>query len=98
KCSATHWRDESSEVCDFSKPSTDADTEFSRLTYICICCEVESSIALNTPLTRSVTKRGNDTAPSTLRVVSAMRSADAPKPGCSWARASGGGPASDCPG
>jgi hypothetical protein len=44
---------------------------------------------LNTPLIRSVTKRGNDTALSTLRVMPAMRSAEVPNPGASCARASG---------
>ena len=82
KWSATHCRTCTSPNWVRSKPSAEADTALSSCTYWFICCALASSMALKTPLIRSVTKRGNDTAFSTLRVMPAMRSALSPNPGC----------------
>ncbi|MDT4860373.1 hypothetical protein FQZ97_949310 [compost metagenome] len=81
KWSATHCRTCTRPNWVRSKPSADADTALSNCTYWFICCAFASSMALKTPLIRSVTKRGNDTAFRTFRVMPAMRSALSPNSG-----------------
>ncbi|RQR46272.1 hypothetical protein DIE20_03760 [Burkholderia sp. Bp9131] len=62
-----------------AKPSVVCATLRIRSTNAVNCCWFESFIALKTPVISSVTKRGNDTALSTARVVPAIRSMAVPE-------------------